>query len=139
MITRSPSENRTSYNCEIHHRRSVRLKAHDYSQPGAYFVTICTQNRECVFGKILNTEMILNDAGRMVQGVWDELPVHYPGVQIDSFVIMPNHIHGIIVLTGSTPHIRHSMSSSPGEIGLRGSGFDYDSVIAQITLWFLSC
>ncbi|MBI3810731.1 MAG: transposase [Nitrospirae bacterium] len=90
------------YNSDIHHRRSVRLKAHDYSLAGAYFVTICTQNRECVFGEIQKAEMILNNAGRMVQNVWDELPVRYPGVQIDSFIIMPNHIHGIILLTGST-------------------------------------
>lgn len=97
----SPSDQRASFDRDIHHRRSIRLKGYDYSRAGGYFVTVCTQNRECVFGKILNAEMILNDAGGMVQGVWDELPVHYPGVQIDSFVVMPNHIHGIIILTGS--------------------------------------
>lgn len=124
------------YNPDIHHRQSVRLKAHDYSQPGAYFVTVCTQNRECAFGKILNAEMILNDAGRMVQGVWDELPVRYPGVQIDSFVIMPNHIHGIILLTGSThrrgesrirpnkgDHKDRPYGTLPGTIGRVMQGF----------------
>ena len=90
-----------TFNPDIHRRRSIRLKAHDYSSAGAYYVTVCGQNRECVFGKIVNAVMILNDAGRMVLTVWNEMPGRYPSVQIDSFVIMPNHIHGIIVLTGS--------------------------------------
>ena len=87
------------YNPEIHHRRSIRLKGYDYAQAGAYFVTICTQNRECLFGNVANGEMVLNDAGRMIQTVWDEMPEHYFGVAIDIFQIMPNHIHGIIILT----------------------------------------
>ena len=91
-----------NFNPDIHRRRSIRLKGHDYSRSGAYFVAVRLQNRGCVFGNILDTEMILNDAGRMVQSVWEELPVHYPGIQIDSFVIMPNHVHGIIVLTEPT-------------------------------------
>jgi REP element-mobilizing transposase RayT len=90
------------FNPDIHRRRSIRLKAHNYSSAGSYYVTVCAQNRECMFGKIVDTEMKLNDVGWMVQGVWDELPGHYPGVRTDSFVIIPNHIHGIIVLTGST-------------------------------------
>jgi len=124
------------YNSDIHHRRSVRLKAHDYSLAGAYFVTVCTQNRECMFGKIHNAKMILNDAGRMVQGVWDKLPVRYPGVQTDAFVIMPNHIHGIIVLTGTTQrrgesrirprpgdHKDRPYGTLPGTIGRVMQGF----------------
>ena len=83
-----------------HRRRSIRLKGYDYSQPGAYFVTICTQNGECLFGRVIDGRMQLNDAGRMVQSVWDEMLDHYPGVGIDAFVVMPNHVHGIIVLTG---------------------------------------
>ncbi len=81
-----------------HHRRSIRLQGYDYSQPGSYFVTICTQNHECLFGDIVEGEMVLNDAGQMVQAVWDALPRHYPGIGIDMFVIMPNHIHGIITI-----------------------------------------
>jgi len=80
-------------------RRSLRLPACDYSLPGRYFVTVCTQNRECLFGEIKNREMVLNEIGKMVQTVWDEIPQFYPGVEIDAFVIMPNHVHGIIVLT----------------------------------------
>lgn len=91
------------YSPDIHHRRSVRLRGYDYSQAGAYFVTICTQNRECLFGDIVDREMRLNDAGEMVQMVWDEIPANYPGVNIDQIVIMPNHIHGIVVTVGAAP------------------------------------
>ncbi|QEP44718.1 transposase [Ectothiorhodospiraceae bacterium BW-2] len=89
------------YNPEIHHRRSIRLKWYDYSQAGAYFVTICTQNRECLFGEISNGEMQLNDAGKILQMTWDALPSHYPHIELDEWVVMPNHFHCIILLTGS--------------------------------------
>ncbi len=92
-----------TYNPDIHHRRSIRLKGYDYSRAGAYFVTICTQNRACLFGEIVNGKMILNDAGWMVNIVWDEMQNNYPGVETDEFIIMPNHIHGIIVLVGAGP------------------------------------
>ena len=86
-----------------HHRRSIRLKGYNYTQPGAYFVTICTKNRACLVGEAVDGKMLLNDAGRMVQTVWDEMPVHYVGVAINTFVVMPNHIHGIVVLVGAAP------------------------------------
>jgi putative transposase len=88
---------------ERHHRRSIRLKGYDYSQAGAYFVTICTQDRACLFGDVVNGEMLLNAAGRMVQTVWDDVPNHYPGVELDAFVVMPNHVHGIVVVAGFAP------------------------------------
>jgi putative transposase len=91
------------FNPDIHHRRSIRLKNFDYALAGAYFVTACTQNRECLFGKIVDGTMVLNDAGKMIQMVWDELPIHYDGVDIDQFIVMPNHIHGILVLVGAGP------------------------------------
>ncbi len=87
------------YDPEKHRRRSIRLKGYDYSQAGAYFVTICTQNRMCLFGDIADGKMVLNDAGCMVADVWNDLPNHYPHVQLDVSVIMPNHFHGIVVLT----------------------------------------
>ncbi len=83
------------YDPESRHRRSVRLKGYDYACAGAYFVTICTQDRACLFGEIENGKMLLNDAGRMVQSVWNELPVYYAGIETDAFIIMPNHIHGV--------------------------------------------
>ncbi|HLE53072.1 MAG TPA: hypothetical protein VI755_13485 [Anaerolineales bacterium] len=77
----------------------VRLKGYDYSQPGGYFVTIVAQNRECLFGEIVEGEMRLSRAGRIVQHAWMDLPNHYADVVLDEFVIMPNHVHGIIILT----------------------------------------
>jgi len=88
---------------EIHHRRSIRLQGYDYAQAGAYFVTVCSQNRECLFGKIENDEMRLNPAGTMIESVWNEIPANYPGIDIAEFIVMPNHIHGIIVIVGATP------------------------------------
>jgi putative transposase len=79
------------------------LEGYEYSQAGAYFVTICTQDQQCLFGEIENGNMRLNEAGTMIQTVWDEIPFHYPGVDIDEFVIMPNHIHGIVNLVGAGP------------------------------------
>ncbi len=82
-----------------HHRRSIRLKGYDYTQPGAYFVTIVTHGRECLFGEIVDGEMRLNRAGQIARQEWERLPRRFPHVQLDAFVIMPNHIHGIIVIT----------------------------------------
>jgi len=87
-----------SYNPAIHHRRSIRLRGYDYSQNGAYFVTICTQNRAFLFGEVVDGNMHLSDSGRVVQATWDGLPSHYAGVACDAFVVMPDHIHGIIIL-----------------------------------------
>lgn len=84
---------------EIHHRRSIRLQGYDYSQAGAYFVTLCNQNRECLQGEIVEGKMRLHAAGDMIQAVWNEIPDHYPGVDVAEFVVMPNHIHGIIIET----------------------------------------
>jgi putative transposase len=84
---------------ERHRRRSMRLKGYDYSQAGAYFVTICTQGRACLFGEVVEGEMRLNDAGRMVVAEWERLPALFPNVVLDAFVVMPNHIHGIVILT----------------------------------------
>jgi putative transposase len=86
------------YNPDIHHRRSIRLKGYDYSQAGAYFVTICAYNRACLFGEIADRQMMLNDAGRMVENVWNQLPIRFDPIELDEFVVMPNHIHGIFAL-----------------------------------------
>ena len=66
----------------------------------AYFVTICTRDRECLFGHVVNGEMRLNDAGRMVRSVWEGLPDRFSGMELDAFVVMPNHVHGIIAIHG---------------------------------------
>ena len=79
-------------------RRSVRLRGYDYRQAGAYFVTLCTRARECLFGSVLNCEMQVNDIGRTVWVVWEELPKRFTDITLDAFTVMPNHIHGIIVV-----------------------------------------
>jgi REP element-mobilizing transposase RayT len=94
-----------------HHRRSIRLRGYDYALAGAYFVSIVTQDRVCLLGEVVEGAMRLNDAGQMVRAVWDELPVFYPGVDIDGIVVMPNHIHGIIILVGAAPGGRPDIGS----------------------------
>lgn len=79
-------------------RRSLRLPGYDYSRAGAYFVTLCVEKRSALFGEIVGEEMQLNDAGRMVEQAWLELPQHYPGVKVDICQIMPDHFHGIVWL-----------------------------------------
>jgi REP element-mobilizing transposase RayT len=87
----------TEHNSEKHYRRSVRLKDYDYSQTGAYFVTVCTHNRECLFGEVADGEMRLNRLGEIVKMVLLELTHHYEHVVLDEFAILPNHVHSIIL------------------------------------------
>ena len=82
------------YDPKIHHRQSIRLPGYDYSQSGLYFITICTQNRSYLFGKIDNGEMVLNDAGEMVKKTWVNLPQRFTTIRFKEYVIMPNHFHG---------------------------------------------
>ncbi len=81
-----------------HHRRSIRLRGYDYTQAGAYFVTLLTHNRECRFGDVVNGEMHANALGQIIAECWDALPAHFPNVELDAFVVMPNHVHAIIVI-----------------------------------------
>jgi hypothetical protein len=81
-------------------RRSIRLQGYDYSQAGAYFVTICTQNRQCLFGNIVDGEIVLNEYGSVIRTCWVEIPVHFSETKLDLFVVMPNHVHGIVWLNG---------------------------------------
>jgi REP element-mobilizing transposase RayT len=89
-----------------HYRRSIRLQGYDYSQVGAYFVTVCVQNRKCPLGDILKDEMRLNDAGRMVERWWVELGNKFPSFELDEYVVMPNHFHGIIIIVGADLCVR---------------------------------
>ena len=95
-----------TYNPDIHHRRSIRLKGYDYSRAGLYFVTICTHHSLPLFGEIIEGEMILNVAGRVATKCWLAIPEHFPQVKLDEFVIMPNHVHGIIQIDVGANHIR---------------------------------
>src|SRR3989339_528025 len=82
----------------IRKRKQIRLRKYDYSNAGWYFVTICTQNRECLFGNIVNDKMILNKYGLIVNKYWLMIPNHFNNVELDEFTIMPNHVHGIVVI-----------------------------------------
>jgi putative transposase len=93
------------YDPTRHHRRSIRLKGYDYTQPGAYFVTLVTHERMPLFGEIVNGEMRLNDIGRVSEQCWLDVPFHFPHVALDAFVIMPNHVHGILWIVESPPEI----------------------------------
>ena len=124
------------YNPNVHHRRSIRLKGYDYSQAGLYFITICCHNRECLFGQIVvgannnlpdnlsnnlpdneMPKMILNDAGKIADGCWLEIPKHFPNAVLHEYVVMPNHLHGIIELTDSN------------NVGAENFPHNYDGVI----------
>ena len=87
-------------------RKANRLEGYDYLQAGCYFVTICVQSREELFGEIIDGEMVANAAGKMVETIWNELPEFYRGIETDQFQVMPNHVHGIIVITGNEFHHR---------------------------------
>ena len=77
---------------------SARLLNWDYGADGAYFITICTRNREHYFGEIENGQMQLNEMGLLAKKYWLEIPKHFPSVELGNFIIMPNHIHGILIL-----------------------------------------
>lgn len=85
-------------------RKSMRLRDYDYSQQGVYFVTICSYKKLHVFGEITDGEMILNDMGRAVVNTLETLPQRFPGIDVDAYVVMPNHVHGILaIITNSGP------------------------------------
>jgi REP element-mobilizing transposase RayT len=85
-----------SHNPKQKHRRSTRLKGYDYTQPGAYFVTICTYQREPLFGQVITGQVELSEYGQIVQGEWLKSPAIREEIELDQFVIMPNHLHGIV-------------------------------------------
>lgn len=101
----------TKYNPNIHHRRSIRLKGYDYSQAGLYFITICCQNHVHRFGTITNGEMNLNEYGQIAYDEWIKLTERFTNFELDVFQIMPNHMHGIILLTDSS--VRAGFTPAP--------------------------
>jgi REP element-mobilizing transposase RayT len=105
-----------TYDPDRHHRKSMRLRGYDYSSAGAYFITMCTQNRACLFGNIADDVMVLNPAGQMIAAWWVALAQKFSGIQTDDFVVMPNHFHGIVTIHAvgadlrvcPEPDIRHA-------------------------------
>ena len=126
-----------TFNPNIHHRKSIRLQEYDYSQAGAYFITICTHNRLSLFGEIINGEMFLNAAGMTAQQCWNAIPEHFPFVELGEFVIMPNHVHGIIHITQNVGAknflpLQHGTSKTIGSI-VRGFKIGVTKWFRQVT------
>ena len=112
---------------EMKFRKTNRMREYDYSRPGHYFVTICVQGRKELFGEIINDRMMTNAAGAMVEETWRGLPKYYRGIQMDEFQAMPNHVHGIIVITGNEFHHRtvgtgRDLSGAAKRDGFVGTG-----------------
>ena len=91
-------------NSYAHLRRTLRLKGYDYSQSGAYLVTICTEKRKFSFGNLSNGEMRLNNNGQIASECWHSLPSRFRNILLDEYVFMPNHLHGIIIIVGGAIH-----------------------------------
>ena len=137
-----------AFNPEIHRRQSIRMPNYDYSQSGAYFITICCYERQAMFGEIVQGQMIHNDAGFAAQNCWREIPTHFHMVFLDEFIIMPNHMHGIIVIdaVGANNHspnenIRNIRANnhSPLPDGIIGTSKTIGSIIRGfkigVTMW----
>jgi putative transposase len=124
-------------NASLHHRKSTRLKGWDYSNPGIYFVTLCVQDRACLFGEIIDGKMVMTDAGRYAKKCWMDIPSHFPAVELDEFVIMPNHIHRILMLRDVGAN-NHSPLQNPKKSS--GTSKTIGSVIRGfkigVTKWF---
>jgi REP element-mobilizing transposase RayT len=116
------------------YRRSIRLKDCDYTSPGAYFVTICIQGRLCLFGDVVNGNMVSNDTGKMIEFWWVELIKKFSTVQIDSHIIMPNHFHGIIVLVGAD--LRVCPDEDKQKIEKSTTGAHTGAPLSKIVQWF---
>jgi putative transposase len=101
-----------TYDPTKHQRRSIRLPGYDYSQAGAYFVTVCTQDHQCLFGRIEGEVMRPNRVGEIAEQCWQAIHVHFAKVQLDASVVMPNHVHGIIVIADvDAPNVRATHAS----------------------------
>lgn len=100
---------------EKHHRQSIRLRNYDYSQPGCYFLTICTHKKQCWFGEIQNDRMCLNQIGKIVAEEWLNTPQIRLNFQLDQWVIMPNHLHGIVIIN------KHILGLGEGDIDILGA------------------
>jgi len=102
----------SKFDPQKHHRRSIRLQGYDYSQQGAYYVTIVAWQRECLFGEVVNGEMRLNKVGEIVQWEWLELPKRLSFIELGEFVVMPNHFHGILIFRENVGATRQGLTSA---------------------------
>ncbi len=106
-----------AYDPNIHRRRSIRLRGHDYSRPGAYYVTICVEDHKCLLGEVALGQMKENDAACMVDRVWKSIPTQFPTAELDEYIVMPNHFHGIIKIVGARLVSAHDRASRGRVVG----------------------
>lgn len=109
----------SKFDSRKHHRRSIRLPNYDYAQPGAYFVTIVAWHRQCLFGEVVNEEMILNEAGKIVQWEWLELAKRSRYIELGAYIVMPNHFHGNLIFHEHVGATRPELTNAPsGKVSL---------------------
>ncbi len=104
------------YDPNIHHRRSIRLPGYDYSQSGAYFVTICAYQRQCLFGDVVDGRMVLNQYGAIVADEWQKSSIIRQEIELDEWVVMPNHFHGIVIIKNIVG------ANGDGDVGANDNG-----------------
>jgi len=127
------------YDPKKHHRRSIRLKGYDYSQSGYYYITLSVKNNDYLFGEIVEHQMILNDAGKMVERWFNELDNKYPDIECGEFVVMPNHFHFIVENNGKgNPNIKEKSGTTwkQGELHDPVLGEHIGSPVRNIVQWF---
>jgi len=106
-------EDGVKYDPRMHHRRSIRLRDYDYSQAGGYFITICTHERQCLFGEITDGKMVMNQFGDLADQLWVDLDNRFPNIELNEYVIMPNHMHGIINIHGDNSIVEAGFTHAP--------------------------
>lgn len=102
----------SKFDPQKHHRRSIRLKGYDYASAGAYYITIVAWHRECLFGEVVNKEMVLNKVGKIVEWEWLELPKRFSYIELGAHMAMPNHFHGILFIHETVGATRHGQINS---------------------------
>ncbi len=113
-----------------HHRRTTRLKGYDYSQAGYYFITICVQSHRCLLGENTDAGVKLTPIGEIVRDEWLDIPHYFNNVKLDSFIVMPNHIHGIIIIVGATFMV--AQNGNPGELYNKRAGMNPAPTLGEI-------
>jgi len=127
------------YDPNKHHRRSIRLKGYDYSQSGYYYITLSVKNNDYLFGEIVDHQMNLNDAGKMVERWFNELDNKYPDIECGEYIVMPNHFHCIIENNGKgNPNIKEKSGTTwkPGEMHEPILGEHIGSPLRNVVQWF---
>ena len=136
-----------TYDPQKHHRQSIRLRQYDYSWPGAYFVTLCVREKDCVLGEIIDGEMRLSQWGRIVHEFWDAIPDHFPNVSVDGRVTMPNHGHAIINIDhdrrgavaaphDAAPHVATSTNAAHPAVETGGETPPLQPTLGQIVAYY---